>query len=86
MSFFPNGKGGSDSAIELSNEYIDLVAFKRSEQGYIVRLFNPLDKPAETQVVIAPRGINESIKFGAYEVKTFRLTENRLIETNLSEK
>ena len=86
MSFFPNGKGESDSVIELSNEDIDLVAFKKSKQGYIIRLFNPLDKSAETQVKIALCGINESIKFGAYEVKTFRLIENRLIETNLSEK
>ncbi len=85
MSFFPNGKGESDSVIELSNEDIDLVAFKKSKQGYLIRLFNPLDKSVETQVKIALCGINESIKFGAYEVKTFRLIENRLIENNLSE-
>ena len=85
MSFFPNGKGESDSVIELSNEDIDLAAFKKSKQGYIIRLFNPFDKSAETQVKIALCAINESIKFGAYEVKTFRLIGNRLIETNLSE-
>lgn len=87
LSFFPAGTGKLPAApAELSgNEIISLTAFKKADNGdgYILRLFNPTEK-LQTAVL---RFYEKSagLEFSPFEIKTLRVTKERIEETDLME-
>lgn len=77
LAFFPSGAGEkTDNGIELDNKHIILSGLKDTDTGRIIRLFNSTN---EEQVC----NLYGSINFGPFEVKTFRLEKEKLIERNM---
>ena len=87
LSFYPTGVGEKPvSQLKLSDsDIINMTAFKKAEDGdgYIVRLFNPTEKPQNCKVAF---GESETeVNFSAYEIKTLRCTGEKTVETDLLE-
>jgi alpha-mannosidase len=72
---FPSGEGEiPQRCLKISNQSIILVAFKQSEDGrYIARLHNNSQNSCETELVSDKFGINTTLQFGKFEVKTIRM-------------
>lgn len=90
LSFFPPGSGSHPGAlVTLSDEAVQLVAFKGAEdgRGFILRLFEPTGTPRTTTLALPALGLVQTIQLAAFELKTLRLdTETRSIsEVNLLE-
>lgn len=88
LSFFPNGGGSQPKPLaSIDNQAIEMSAFKKAENGagWIVRLFNSLANPQSAQFVAPVLGVRRKVKFGAFEVKTFRINNKAMMETNLIE-
>lgn len=86
LSFYPTGTGEKPtSPLSLSGNIVNITAFKKAEcgNGYIIRLFNPTEKP--TTATLTAFGIAEEISFGAFEIKTYRFDDGKLTETTLLE-
>ena len=80
LSFFPAGGGVAPSCpFTVEGAAVQVSAIKQAEDGngIIVRLFNPSAKRAKAVLSSEPMHIRKEIRFGAYEVKTFRLTKGR---------
>lgn len=91
LCFFPSGDGKKcGNFITIDNNAITLSAFKKSYDGngYIIRLYNSLDKDTKTTLKITPLNMEKEINFGKFEVKTFRIIPetNSFKETDLIEK
>lgn len=77
LSFCPSGAGEKPlPGVTLSDEVIQLVAFKKAEQSedYIVRLFEPTGRARATEVEVPALGLRWNVALCAFEVKTFRLS------------
>ena len=88
LSFFPNGGGVLPKPLAtLDNPVIEMAAFKKAENGsgWIVRLFNSSDKPQFARLVAPSLGVRKKIEFGKFEIKTFRIHNKKMTETNLIE-
>jgi alpha-mannosidase len=88
LSFYPSGSGEApESAVEIDDESIILSAFKRGEDGncWILRLYNPTRANRTTGLKIPALCIDTEVAFTGYEVKTFRVAGNDIVETNLLE-
>jgi alpha-mannosidase len=90
LAFHPSGSGKKvKPLIELHDPVIELTAFKQSHAGrdYILRLFEPTGKARETEIEIPAALIKRKLRLEAFEVKTYRLDEERgvLAEVNLTE-
>ncbi len=90
LSFFPSEmhpvqKTGAVIRIEGSD--ILMSAFKKAERKdcYVLRLFNTKGMPSECKLLSRIFEINEMLCFGAYEVKTYRLSKNSLTECDMME-
>lgn len=82
LSFFPSGaKERKETAVEISNPAVILTRFCRDSDGLKIRLYNSADKQIQTDFVIENNVF--SISFGAFEVKTFKYSNGRLIETDM---
>jgi alpha-mannosidase len=90
LSFFPDGKGeASEPVLILGDPVVVLSAFKKAEngEGYILRLFEPTGAARSARVRLPRLGIEQTVEFGGFEVKTLRLdsTIPTLQETDLLE-
>ncbi len=87
LSFYPTGRGSlPESPLEISgNDVITLTAFKKADNGdgYIVRLFNPVENKQTAKMRFY--GNDAEIKFTAFEIKTLRVTKEKIEETDLME-
>jgi len=83
MYFFPSGDGrivNNDTVIQ--NPDIVMTRYYTNDEGdIIVRLFNTKDSDNVTNFRI--NGNNYSIHFTKYEVKTFIVNDNGILETNM---
>jgi alpha-mannosidase len=63
-------------------------ALKQAEDGngYILRLYESMGEAAEAQIRIPCLGINDSIRFAPFEIRTFRLTKGNISPCPLLEK
>ncbi|MBR6745631.1 MAG: alpha-mannosidase [Clostridia bacterium] len=91
LSFFPSGKYASERQKEppfrLDSEKIVLSSFKKAENGggFILRLFNPESMPASCRIRSKRWNFDREISFGAFEVKTFRASDDQWEECNMME-
>ena len=91
LSFFPPGLRHQPKPIILiKNDIIQLTALKFSEDSndIIVRLFNPTNKPCETICEFPIWGLEKQIRFGKFEIKSFKIDVTDLLirETDLLER
>ena len=87
MSFFPAGGGEMPGCMLETDAAVVLGALKAAEDGngYIVRLYHDSAKREEIRVACPVYGLQSTFAFGPYEVKTLRLTEKTLDETDAME-
>ena len=86
LSFYPAAAGERcDSPLGLDSDSVCITAFKRAQDknGYIVRLFNPIQ--SEATAVLRFKSVYADIRFGGFEVKTMRCTESAIGETDMLE-
>lgn len=91
LSFFPSGDGEKcGNFITIDNKAVTMSAFKKAYDGngYIVRLYNSSNQEETVTVDITPLQMQQTLTFGKYEVKTFRINvENTTFtETDLLER
>ncbi|OCT15724.1 alpha-mannosidase [Paenibacillus pectinilyticus] len=91
LSFFPHGEGQVPAAaVQLDDEVIQMMAFKRAEQSedtYILRLYEPTGQVRSTVVRIPSMNLEMRLDFNGFEVKTCKLDidTRSLIECELME-
>ena len=87
LSFFPSGKGGKKECLmELDNKTILLTAFKKNEDGYVLRLYNPSDMLQSTKLIIQDYQIDAELNLNPFEVKTYQLRNGILEEISMDER
>ena len=92
LSFFPAGTDGCTPApalVKLEGDTVVMSALKKSdtcEGAWTVRLFNPTPDAATCRLISAPMGVDAPVTFTKYEIKTFLLSDGKLVETNLLER
>jgi alpha-mannosidase len=91
LPFSPAGTGKRAKAgIVLDGEAVELVAFKKSEEGgnLVIRLFEPTGQPRETTVHLPVFGVRKKVRLGGFEVKTlcFSPKSKKWVETDLLER
>lgn len=86
LSLYPNGGGNLPvPGVQLKHDdAIELVAWKPAEdgRGRIIRLFNPTDIRREVELIF---GRSWNVSFEPFEIKTLRLFEDKISETDLCE-
>lgn len=89
LSFFPSGEGkkAQTCVIVESEDDVEMPAFKQTEEkdGYLIRLYHGADGEASAVLHIPAYGIEETIKFGSYEVKSFKASDSGLVPCDLME-
>jgi len=76
LSFFPSGAGQAVAAgPRLSDDVVQLTAFKRAEdgKGFIVRLFNPTPQARKTTLALPSLGRKKRVSLKPYEIRSLRL-------------
>ena len=89
LSFYPPQSGQKDAPVfTLTGDEILQTTFKQAEDGdgCILRLFNPFDRPARTELRSDVLGICETLTLTPFEIRTLRLQNGRCTETDLTEK
>lgn len=83
LNHFPNGRGRKiyDDLFQLERR-ITLIAIRKCEEGYEVRLFNNSEDEIETHLCLFGVGID--LVFQKYEVKTLLYKNSRLEECSLA--
>ena len=82
LSFFPSGaKEKKDTRIEIDNRNILLTRCCKTDSGIRLRLFNCQSKPESAKLTVI--GKEFALEFGAFEIKTYLLSENTLTETEM---
>jgi alpha-mannosidase len=82
------GSPAREPAVTLSDDVVQLAAFKRAEDdsGYVLRLFEPTGAPRETEVALPPLGIRTHVSLRGYELITLLVTdEGEVLRVNLME-
>lgn len=87
LSFYPEGVGEKPAApfVLADNDTVQWTALKEAEDqnGWVIRLFNPTD---EEQAATLQWGARcHALEFGRYEIKTIRVTNDGMVETDLVE-
>ncbi len=85
-SFYPTGVGTLPiSPLRMDSDVVQITAYKQAEDknGVIIRLFNPTEKAASASLVC--EGTAWSGSFGAYEIKSIRISGGKATETDLIE-
>ncbi len=89
IGFCPSGEGVKPKAlIEVKNDNITLSCFKESEREknvYILRLFENRGMETEATVVFPFLKLRKTVRFKPFEIKTFKLTNGHLSETDMLE-
>lgn len=88
-AFYPPQSGKTNAPVfTLSGDVIEQTAFKQAEDGdgYILRLFNPFDRTAHTELRSEPFGLCETLELTPFEIRTLRLRNGAITETDLTEK
>ena len=88
LSFFPSGAGERiPPLLKIESNQILLSTCKKADRGsgLILRLVNGAEIPTECTLSSSQLSSPVKLKFGACEVRTFRMTDGRLIETNMKE-
>ncbi|MBO5076164.1 MAG: alpha-mannosidase [Clostridia bacterium] len=84
ISYFPGGEGKSNfKNFEIKNVRLDALKKAEDGNGYIMHLFNTLDKPVCAEIKLDAFNVKEEIDFGNYELKTYRVNDNMLQEITL---
>ena len=84
ISYFPGGKGKSDfKNFEIKNVRLDALKKAEDGNGYIMHLFNTLDKPVRAEIKLDTFNVKAEIEFGSYELKAYRVNDNMLQEVTL---
>lgn len=87
LSFYPTGVGEKPKVpfVLENTDIITVEAFKKAEhgEGYILRLFNPTEKPQAALAKVY--GASLALSFGAFEIKTLRYADGVLCEDDLME-
>ena len=87
LSFYPTGIGTLPAAsVRLeSTDAVVMTAFKQAQDGcgYIIRLFNPTAQPQTAQLCCM--GVEADLSFGPWEIKSLRVCDGMLSETDLME-
>jgi alpha-mannosidase len=91
LTFAPPGTGHRPQAgITLSDQVIEVAAFKMAEEGndVIVRLFEPTGEARAAVLALPPLGVRTRVKLSPFEVKTLRVSPRtgRVREVDLLEK
>ena len=84
ISYFPGGEG-KDNLKNFTIRNVRLDAFKKAEDGngYIMHLFNTLDKPVRAVINLDALNVKAEIEFGSYELKAYRVNDDLLQEISL---
>ena len=87
MSFFPSGGGTAPGRLVETEGNVILGALKAAEDGagYIARLYHPSQKAGWVRVRCPLWGREASLEFAPYEVKTLRLGDKGIEETDAME-
>ncbi len=90
LCFFPSGGGQRAKAGPLvSNDQVQVAAFKPAQRGrgHVVRLFNPSDRKATTDLSIPAIGLGRRrVRLGAFEIRTLKISAaGKVTETDLME-
>jgi len=89
LSYCPSGKGEKPRALlEIEKDNIALSAFKQSERSnevYILRLFECQGKETATHLALPLLGIEAELAFKPFEIRTFRIENGTLTETDMLE-
>lgn len=89
VTAYPSGeKIKTKKSIQLSNSNVLLQAFKETmdKNGYTIRLYNPSENEQKTDLKSGLLGIDKTIKLSKYEIKTFVVKNNKIVETDLLER
>ncbi len=82
LNFFPHGDGYDFSGgVTVDNPAISLVSFYRDGEGYTLRLINNSECAVKTTFTVF--GVERKAVFGRYEVKTFTLSGDRILEKEI---
>jgi len=86
VNFFPAGEGDNhESVLTIDNPTLVLSSFRRSEKGYILRVFNPTETEQATEILMPSFAIRESMHFTPYAVRTFLAQTGSLTELTMDE-
>jgi len=89
LSFFPSGGGAPvpPPVLKLSNPGVTLQCLKYAEKSddIVLRLYNSTPCEAAAEVEMPGLNIKESVKFKAYQFKSFIAANGRLTECNILE-
>jgi hypothetical protein len=71
LSFFPEGSGKPicDSALTIDNDAVSLSSCRRTEEGYVLTVFNSSDHPQHACIKLAPIGKTVNVDLGKWEFK-----------------
>lgn len=84
ISYFPGGEGKSNfKNFEIKNVRLDALKKAEDGNGYIMHLFNTLDKPVRAEIKLDAFNVKAEIEFGSYELKAYRVNDNMLQEVTL---
>lgn len=87
LSFYPAATGEKPRApfCLTDNDTVQWTTLKQAEDenGWVVRLFNPIGEEQRATLQWGDR--RAALTFGGYEIKTIRVTEDGLYETDLTE-
>lgn len=79
LNLFPAGGGISGKfSVTVSDPVLTLASFRKREDGYLLRLFNPTGTERAADVVCGSVAIR--VHFGGYEIKTLRYASGALSE------
>ena len=85
-SFYPTGVGEKpEIPFTMDGKIIQMTALKKAEcqEGYIIRLFNPTGENQSCNISFMKNKMN--LIFGKYEIKTIRVADDSICETDLLE-
>ena len=84
LSFFPLGKGEAVKPfLTVDNQAIINSALYKEDGKTVIRLFNATDKNQTATIAVEKYAIKKEIAFTKFEIKTFVIEDNKLLETNL---
>ena len=89
LSFYPPQYGKTNTAVfTLEGDGILQTAFKQAEDGngYILRLFNPFDRAAQTTLRSDALSLLETLDLTPFEIRTLRLQNGKCTDADLMEK
>ena len=81
-SFFPAGGGEKvDFAISVDNDAVLITTIQKRENGILLRLYNTQN--TDNSAAVTVRGARFETVLAPFELKTYILKDNRLIETSI---